>query len=373
VLAGAFLAQGTALYFALSRSPETRVVTRVEHSKTTEVLTIPMAPQLVHLPVASSTTTEVRACPTPRTDAPRVGPPTFDEDVERLVVSSTNAGWIAAWNDEHIFVSTDAGRTFKRMLDGVGDVHDVAFDCFGRVIAVRDEKLGISEGGRDTWRSVPGLELGDEKVDEMWWPPKVHLIGGGRDVIVVGNATGGGDSHARVAITRDLGATWTYRDLTSYASSSEDIGGFQRADGSIVVGVEVPDCMSDALSWVEIRPDGTSAEHWISMPGAQFEFYGDQVYTGYARRKLDAPADAEWTRFPEDHYSGTPIQAPYPMMVSDESAARMVGSTPKLLPWVIEGEQHAMDPAGRLWSIVCGQLWIAGIRSSGRECSPEGA
>lgn len=374
LLASAFLAQGTALYFALSRSPETRVITRVEHSKTTEVLAIPMAPQLVQVPVATaSATAEARACPTPRTDAPRIEPPSLDEDVDDFVVSPTNAGWIAAWNHEHIFVSTDAGRTFRRTLDGVGDVRDVAFDCFGRVLAVREEMLGISDGGRDMWRSVPGLELDSEKDGEMWWPAKVRLIGGGRDVIVVGQATGAGDAHARVAVSRDLGASWSYRDLTSYAESSEDIGGFQRADGSIVVGVEVPDCMSDDLAWVEIRPDGTSDEHWISMPGAQFEFYGDQIYTAYARRKLDAPVDAEWTRFPDEQVSGTPIQAPYPVVVSSEKAARMVGSTAKILPWVIEGEQHAMDPAGRLWSIVCGQLWIASTRPSGRECAPEGA
>ncbi len=358
LLATALLAQGTALYFALSRTPETRVVTRVEHSKTTEVLAIPMAPQLVTLPVAAPpTTAELRACPAPRTDAPRFTPEDLPERVQHLAVSPTNAGWIAAWNDTHVFVSTDAGRNFRRTLDGLGDVQDVTFDCFGRVVVLRDDKLGISESGRDTWREVPGIDMIDAG----------HLVGGGRDVIVVGNATGT-DPRARVAITRDLGVTWSYRDLTSFVESSEHVRGVQRADGTIVIGIEVPDCMTDDLAWVEIRPDGTGDEHWITMPGARFEIYGDQVYTAYARRSLDAGDDVEWTRFPEDQYSGTPIRAPYPVLVSDGTATRMVGSTPKALPWIVEGDEHAMDPAGRLWSIVCEQPWIATTRPSGRSC-----
>jgi hypothetical protein len=370
-IAAAFAAQGAVLYAALSRTPETRVVTRVEHTKTTQVLTIPMAPQLVHLPVASPpTTAELRACPTPRTDAPRIQPPTLDEDVDGLHVSPTNAGWIAAWNDEHIFVSTDAGKTFRRTLDGIGTVRTVAFDCFGRVVTIRGEKLGIADAGRDSWRSIPGIQLADQGDAHGSWPARVALVSGGRDVIVVGSAAASlGEGNARVAVSRDLGESWSYRDLTSFVTSTEDVGGFQRADGTIVVGIEIPDCMSDALSWVEMRPDGTSNELMISMPGAQFEFYGDEVYTSYARRSLQTHADAEWTRFSDDDYSGTPIQAPYPVMVSNDSASRFVGSAPKLLPYVIEGSHHAMDPSGRLWSIVCGQLWIAGIRSSGRECT----
>ncbi len=370
-IASAFAAQGALLYLALSRESTTKYVTTVERIQTTQVLAIPSAPLLVTTPAPVDPALDTRACPTPRTDAPRITPPELPEDVIELAVSPTNAGWIAAWNENHIFASADAGRSFRQVLDGPGAVRTVQFDCFGRVVAIRGEKVGIADRGRDTWRAVPGVDLADQQGDDktVSWPPKVALIGGGRDVIVVGNSTHpSGDAGARVAVSHDLGASWTYRDMKSYASSSEDMGGYQRADGTILVGIEVPDCMSDDLSWLEIRPDGTSDEHWISMPGAQFELYGDQVYTAYGRRRLHTADDAEWTRFPDDSSYGTPIPAPYPVVVSSESAARLSGSTPTPYPWVIEGEAHAMDPAGRLWSIVCGQLWIAGKTSSGRTC-----
>lgn len=370
-IAGAFVAQGALLYLALSRESTTKYVTTVDRIQTTQVLTIPAAPLLVPMPAAPvDPALDTRACPTPRTDAPRITPPELPEDVSGLAVSPTNAGWIAAWNDEHIFASTDAGRTFRRVLDGPGAVRTVQFDCFGRVVAIRGEKVGIADRGNDVWRAVPGVDLADEERDGISWPPKVALIGGGRDVVVVANATStDGDGHARVAVTRDLGASWRFHELTSYASSSEDMGGYQRADGTILVGIEVPDCMSDDLSWLEIRPDGTSDAHWISMPGAQWEIYGDQVYTAYGHRRLHAPDDTEWTRFPDDQYVGSPIQAPYPVVVSEDGAARISGTTLKPYPWVIEGQQHAMDPAGRLWSLACGQLWIAGTTASGRTCT----
>lgn len=364
----ALLAQAAALYIALSRAPDTRVIRRVEHTATTDVVTVPLPPQLVPVPIAAPVA-DPRACPTPRTDAPRITPPALPEDVHGLSVSPTNAGWIAAWNDDHIYISSDAGRTFRRVLDGTGLVREVAFDCFGRAIAIRGERLGVIDGGRERWPAIPGIDLADQIGDGASWPAKVALIGGGRDIIVVGTAISSiGDAPARVAMTRDGGATWTYRDLAAYASSSEDISGYQRADGTIVVGVQVPDCRSDDLVWVEIKPDKTTTEHWVWMPGGQFELYGDRVYTSSAWRDLRAPDTAEWTQLPDEPSLGMPIRAPYPVLVSDDRATRLANTTAKPYPWVIEGVQHAMDPAGRLWSIVCGQPWIASAQASGREC-----
>ena len=60
----------------------------------------------------------LRACPPPRRDAPRLTPPALDEEIAQVMVAPSNAGWVAAWNADHVFVSTDAGAHFDRVLDG---------------------------------------------------------------------------------------------------------------------------------------------------------------------------------------------------------------------------------------------------------------
>src|SRR5690349_9793058 len=45
-------------------------------------------------------------CPPPRTDAPHVSPD-LPEPITGVRPATSNAGWIAAWNAEHVFVSLD--------------------------------------------------------------------------------------------------------------------------------------------------------------------------------------------------------------------------------------------------------------------------
>lgn len=355
-IAVALVAQSAALYAALARESTTKVVTHVERTTTTRVLALPplLVPQ-----AAPPATLDPRACPTPRTDAPTIVPPELPELVHDLAVSPTNAGWIAAWNDQHVFVSTDAGRTFQRRLDGIGRVRAVQFDCFGRAIAIRGDKLGVVDDlARETWRSVPGIDLA---IPDPASPPNVALVGGGRDVIVVG--LGPGDAgRLHVAISRDLGTSWTYHAMADYSEPAAYVAGVQRADGTILVGATLVDCMTNDLAWLEISPRGTVRSHWHAMSGVEFQFSGDSIISRYARRSL-LSADADpWDRLtPEDDAVdyGTLVPAPYPVFVEPGDASRLVGTTLRPYRWQITGDHHQMDPAGRLWSIACGQPWIA--------------
>jgi hypothetical protein len=330
-------------------------VTRIE---TTTVLSVPTPPIVISIPAPVSTATDTRACPIPRTDAPSLVPPKLPEDVKRLAVSPTNAGWIAAWNDDHLFVSTDAGRTFHRTLDGVGDVHAAQFDCFGNVVVVRGDQIGIAVGAHETWNTVAGLDLATEGWGDEVLHPNVALIGG-RDVIVVGRRPGD-EGGARVAVSHDLATTWRYHDMGDYSAPSRHAAGFQRADGSIVVGVTVPDCMTEHLSWIEIAANGASKTHESQIFGEAFQFWNESIISTYGRRKMSAPDDSDWKLVGENEWWGVPIPAPYPVFVTAEKAARFVGGKLRDYPWILdEGEERAMDPAGRLWTIACGQLWIA--------------
>jgi hypothetical protein len=129
----------------LLRKPPTIV-----HAQTTipVTFTVPITVQHTTPPPAAGpmAATANQACPPPRTDAPRAKALHPPHDVNRVTASRTNAGWIAAWDDTQVLVSTDAGVSFYRVLDGPGAVNDVTFDCFGNVVVLRDRQLGIREG-----------------------------------------------------------------------------------------------------------------------------------------------------------------------------------------------------------------------------------
>src|SRR5689334_15769038 len=113
---------------------EPRTTVRVVETHTADVITIPLplpVENVVHVP------TDRMACPPARTDARVHAPAALPEPITQVRPSPSNAGWIAAWNDEHIYISMDAGASWQRRLDAASPVQDVGFDCFGRVIAMR--------------------------------------------------------------------------------------------------------------------------------------------------------------------------------------------------------------------------------------------
>jgi hypothetical protein len=250
------------------------------------------------------------SCPPPRTDAPRPASLTdLPKEVHAVVASRTNAGWIAAWNHEHVLVSRDAGRTFARVLDGPGDVDGVTFDCYGNVIVLRDRELGIRDGTRETWQRLPRGLRGDQD------DPAV-LIGDGPDVVVI--ATAPGDTWlARAAVSADRGATWWYRDLVDYWESSH-ASGYQASDGTIHVALTTADCMSDPVYWLRIR-DGVVASEELGSIG-RVELDGDRAY-------IAANGQYETKRFGET--SWRPANG-------------------KRAPSLFSG---SVDPAGRIWRI----------------------
>jgi len=285
----------------------------VVHAQTTipVSLTIPLTvQQTVAAPsvVAPPPSTTKQACPPLRTDAPRAKALHPPQDVNRVFASRTNAGWIAAWDEEHVLVSTDAGVTFSRVLDGPGKVNDVTFDCFGNVIALRDRQLGIREGTREHWQHVPGMRRDDENDHAV-------LVGGGPDVVVIGVAD---DSWlARLGVSPDRGSTWWYRDLVgSWESANAE--GYQASDGAIHLALTTADCMSDPVFWFRIRDGKVESEDLGSIGTVAVE--GDRIY-------MFPAAPPMWKRFGEtEWHSG-----------SKRGEKLMRGS---------------VDAAGRVWSIA---------------------
>lgn len=306
VLACAIVTQLAVTSFVVLRDKPPRTV-----AETSSVTTIPISISIpITVATAAPTPPESRPrCPAPRTDAPRAAKLTdLPQEVHGVAASRTNAGWIAAWNFERVLVSRDAGRTFERVLDGPGQVAAVTFDCYGNVIALRGQQLGIREGTREYWRAVPGLRGKDDD--------PIALVGGGPDVVVIGSTPGDG-WQARLAVSPDLGRTWWYRDLVDAWESAEATG-YQAADGSIHVALTTADCMSDPVYWLRIR-DGKVETDDIGSVGT-IALEGDVAY-------IHSDGEIQTKRFGE---------ASWRRARGKRGEKLLAGS---------------VDPAGRVWSI----------------------
>jgi hypothetical protein len=300
-----------------------------------------------------------QSCPPPRLDAPWVDP-VIDEAVQAVRPAPSNAGWIAAWNDDHVFVSTDAGATFERVLDGDGKVADVSFDCFGHVLALRGKTLGIRDGGHERWRAVDGIR--GEPDDPG------GILGGGPDVIVVGTPDGQGWL-ARMVTSSDLGATWSFRDLEGSFESGMKLRGRQDADATIHVALAIADCMNDELVWATVRDGHATIVKDAMGEGASFAIYGDLVVSDGRWRTRDREG---WHDLAFGQYELVAVvPGAFPVVVSGDKAFRVAGGKLRPLPVVVEGTPQAVDLAGRVWSVACGQALVAKRTVSGKvTCSP---
>lgn len=317
----------------------------------------PATPAPLPAPLPAPAPAATRAsCPAPRTDAPWVAPK-FDEPITGVHPAPSNAGWIAAWNSDHIFVSYDAGATFTRVLDGPGNVVDVSFDCFGRAIALRSNHVGIHEGTREAWHDVAGLRGHDDD-------PGL-VLGGGPDAVVLANSVGDAWS-SRLAISRDDGATWGYHDLTGDFEPSARARGWQRADGSIDVALPIADCMSDELWWTRIVGNDMSTVTDGMGEGASFAIYDDLVVDDSRWRTrsgdwhdLPRPPDGVWY---------TVVPGAFPVLVAGDKTYKLDHGKLRALPLVVEGAPQAVDLAGRVWSIACGKVLVAQRTATGAGC-----
>lgn len=294
------------------------------------------------------------SCPPPRTDAPWLAPH-LDEAITAVHPAPSNAGWIAAWNQEHVFVSYDAGRTFSRALDGAGDVADASFDCWGHLIVLRGNQVGVRDGVRERWHTVRGLR-GDKEDPGA-------VLGGGPDVVVVGITPDEGWL-PRLASSADGGATWGYHELEGDWEPGMLLSGGQHADGAIDVGLASADCMSDDLEWTTIRQGKVDTVVDGMIEGSTFGIYGRLAVTETGWRLR---GDDEWHDLPlADRNSGVHVvPGARPVIVVGDKTYRLARGKLRPLRLVVEGEPQAVDPAGRVWSIACGQPLIAKRQPTG--------
>jgi hypothetical protein len=289
------------------------------------------------------------SCPPPRRDAPWVAP-MLDEDIVAVRPAPSNAGWIAAFNREHVFVSFDAGATFARVLDGDGAVNDVSFDCYGHVIVLRGNRVGIRDGEREKWRDVQALRGGENDPG--------GVLGGGPDVVVVGNVPDV-SWEARLAVSDDLGATWSYRELAGEFESDMRLRGRQQADGTIDAAISVADCMSDELVWSRWQHGAIDKDTAGMLEGASFAVYGDLAISHRSWRTRNG----DWHDLALDVAENEEVKVvpgAFPVLVAAGKTFR-IGEHGQVreLPLVVEGEPQAVDLAGRVWSVACGKPLVA--------------
>jgi hypothetical protein len=289
------------------------------------------------------------SCPPMRSDAaPLPADTPLPHGVNHVTTSWTNAGWLAAWDEEHVQVSTDGGLTFTQMLDGPDQVRDVTFDCFGRAVVLRDgARIGINDNGHERWRTIPDMRTDDDS--------PAALIGGGPDVIAVG-VTSTESWHARMAISADLGRTWWFRDLEDYWEES-NVTGRQNADGMIDIAITTADCMNDPTTWLRVMPDGKVLRDELG------DVMGIRLYDNFAISHYDGTS---WKRFGEENWTDATeaeqqqiVDGPVPRLINDYRVEVIPTTTkgeidPRKDNWFMR-EWHydnaTVDRAGRLWAI----------------------
>jgi hypothetical protein len=309
------------------------------------------------------------ACPPERSDAPRVQPAQPPELVDRVRPSETNAGWIAAWNTETIFISRDAGASWTRALDGDGPVRDVAFDCYGNAIAVRGAHLGSTRD--NTWRPLPQIDLRDrspDNGDEWSHDAEVVIVGGGPDIAIVGHVPFGDepDWRARLIVSRDGGDTFLVRDFADSSWQTGTIAGRQHADGSIVGMVPQSDCGGDS-PWM-FRFENDTVTDFYAGTSAELEIFGDLIVAedGWQRIGSDETAPIEGVEG-----NVTVLAGPHPILVdANNKLYRFAHGTAKPLPWNLSGDPRgaSVDRSGRVWSIACGTTLHIATRAAAPLC-----
>jgi hypothetical protein len=147
-----------------------------------EVIDVPTPPPMVEPVAPPPTTTTVQVsfpitihveapapvrdpeqlgpCPAPHRRATEVAIGALPEPVTKVAASWLDTRLVAAWTAEHVYASTDEGRSFQRVLDHAGTVGHAAFDCHGRLHVARVSNDGVielgtfDEGAAERWTRV---------------------------------------------------------------------------------------------------------------------------------------------------------------------------------------------------------------------------
>ncbi|HWO18569.1 MAG TPA: hypothetical protein VNO30_07325 [Kofleriaceae bacterium] len=122
-------------------------------------------------------------CPAPFT-AGTTGELHAPPGIDALTPSRHDVRLLAAWSRDALHVSTDEGQSFQQVLDHRGEIGDVAFDCHGRLHALRgDGELGTYDPRTkaERWTRVTTLWSRGDTIDPG------RLVPDGAGVAVIGN------------------------------------------------------------------------------------------------------------------------------------------------------------------------------------------
>ncbi len=284
------------------------------------------------------------ACPAEATELAAVKIAHLPEAVDEVSPAPSNARWIAAWNAKHLFVSTDGGASFTRVLDGPTDVLGATFDCFGHVIALRSGQVGVVDGERERWHAT-GAQL---------------VVGGGPDIVTLGSTSIDRESRAQIGLSSDLGATWRYHEGLGYAVFGVRFSGRQSADGSVRVTGSLADCMNDELFSFTLRGDKLDTDRIGAWESAAYARYGDRELSNNSWRHIGDDTWTPITGLPDaSGRAYRPLPGPYPIVADDTALFRIRKGAAQELPIHAIGEAKAVDAAGRIWCIADGQPVLA--------------
>jgi hypothetical protein len=276
----------------------------------------------------------------------------LDARVEQLHASRTDATLLAAWNDDHAFVSRDGGKTFAHVLDAPGPLVDVGFDSAGNVLAIRGAMVGILDADGERWRTIPGISPGTRRNAEAV-PITVapRLIDGGPDIVVV--AAGPDEqSYSWLVASSDGGATWRYRNLEA-AYEADRVHGAQSSDGTIRIALPVFDCDYEGLVWFTWTRDGHFDRDQIDGGNAGYNVYGDRAVrgVGWGSAGWVHATDSTWHDINGAPDGAIAIDAPEPMLLANRAIYRIAHSSAEPLPFCVDGESPIVDAANRIWMI----------------------
>jgi hypothetical protein len=332
---------------------------------------IVVVPQAAPAP-APGTFGDLGPCPAPHTTRPtgalrQPGAGT----VTHVSAAPTDSRLVAAWNDDAVFVSRDGGSSWDRVLAGPGAVLDASFDCHGRVLVLREGNgLGMRDGVREAWRTVPGVEL--RMSDEDYQPRYIpRVIGGGRSLAVTGprSGSGDGDGDAWASISDDGGVSWHHADLGWY----EGITHAAWAGDVLRILVPWTDCMSEGIRLVTVTGSDVQDEELGQWSfNVALDRTGPYVLSEYCDGRAVTPGGAAddipllciWRPGRDWHaLAPAPVEArgdegitlqivdgPVDVIVRNDTVQTITGSRlGRAREWPAGAAPLATDLAGRLW------------------------
>ncbi|HUQ01491.1 MAG TPA: hypothetical protein VM261_03300 [Kofleriaceae bacterium] len=320
---------------------------------------IVVVPQPAAAPTGAQAFGDLGPCPEPHTARPTgaLRQPS-DATVEHVAAAPTDSRLVAAWNEDDVFVSRDGGSSWDRVLAGPGAVLDASFDCHGRVLVLREGNgLGMRDGVREAWRTVPGVEL---RVSDEDYQPRdmARVIGGGRSLAVTGPRSGDGDGEAWAAISDDGGVSWHHADLGWYDGTTHAAW----EGDALRIMVPWTDCMSEGIRLVTVTGSGVKDDElgeWSA--NVALDRTGPYVLSEYCEgdallciwrpgRDWRALVPAAVVAHGDDGITLQVVDGPVDVIIRNDTVQTLTGARlGKARTWPFDADPLATDLAGRLW------------------------